>query len=161
MQEFNLKEFQSRGSIKIKLALTLWSGISWLIGSSVVPSKLRIAVLRVFGAQIARGVVLKACYVKEPWNLCIGEYSWIGRNCDFDNPGKIVIGENTCISQHCKFITGNHNYNSHNFELIVHPASIGSNCWVQAGCIFLGSFEIADSSLVNSCSIVKGKFKDE
>jgi acetyltransferase-like isoleucine patch superfamily enzyme len=56
--------------------------------------------LRLFGAKIGQGVVLKpSINVKYPWHLEIGNYSWIGEGAWFDSLAPIRIGSNCCISQ--------------------------------------------------------------
>jgi putative colanic acid biosynthesis acetyltransferase WcaF len=37
--------------------------------------------------------------VKYPWNLTVGEYSWIGEGAWLDSLAPITIGSNVCISQ--------------------------------------------------------------
>ena len=42
--------------------------------------------LRLFGAKIGKGVVIKPCVnIKYPWKLRIGNYVWIGENVWIDN----------------------------------------------------------------------------
>ena len=42
--------------------------------------------LRLFGAKIGKGVVIKpSVNIKYPWRLKIGDYSWIGENVWIDN----------------------------------------------------------------------------
>ena len=58
----------------------------WLVANRVFlltwfpwPSPVKAGVLRAFGARVGAGVVLKnRINVKYPWNLSIGDDSWIG-----------------------------------------------------------------------------------
>src|SRR5690348_15095851 len=63
-----------------KLTEALWLLASALFVQSPVPgSRLRIWLLRAFGATIGEGVVVKPrVTVKFPWRLSIGSHSWIG-----------------------------------------------------------------------------------
>ena len=65
-----------------------------------VPNSLRLAVLRVFGAQIGRGVLMRPrVRVTSPARLAIGEDSWIGEGVTLDGAGSIRIGANVVLSQ--------------------------------------------------------------
>jgi len=63
-------------------------------------SGLKCSVLRLFGAEIASGVVIKPCVlIKYPWFLKIGKNSWVGEKAWIDNLAQVTIGENVSISQ--------------------------------------------------------------
>lgn len=92
--------------------------------------------LKLFGANIARGVIIKPrVNIKYPWNLSIGENSWIGEGVWLDSLGKISIGNNCCISQGAMLITGNHNYKKTSFDLIVKEIVLEDGVWIGAGSI--------------------------
>ncbi|UCZ89431.1 acetyltransferase [Gordonia sp. WA4-43] len=70
------------------------------IGWVFVPNSLRLAALRVFGAQIGRGVLMRPrVRVTSPARLAIGEDSWIGEGVTLDGSGSIRIGANVVLSQ--------------------------------------------------------------
>jgi putative colanic acid biosynthesis acetyltransferase WcaF len=47
---------------------------------------LKIKLLRLFGAKIGKGVIIKpSVNIKYPWRLKIGNYTWIGENVWIDN----------------------------------------------------------------------------
>ena len=96
-------------------------------------SGLRCHLLRVFGAKIGKGVVIKpGVNIKYPWRLKIGDYSWIGEDVWIDNLEDITIGHNCCISQGAMLLCGNHNYELHTFDLIVKPIVIEDGAWIGA-----------------------------
>ena len=89
--------------------------------------------LRLFGAKIASGVVIKPCVsVKYPWKLSIGANSWIGENVWVDNLDEITIGKNCCISQGTMLLCGNHNYKKETFDLMIGPIKIEDGVWLGA-----------------------------
>ena len=157
MQKFKLNNFLSPRSRLYSLALTMWAIPSFIISMSIIPSAIRVIILRLFGAKIGSKVVMKSCFIKEPWNLRVADNSWIGRNCDIDNPGMVLIGRNTCVSQHCKIVTGSHDYKKTGFDLLVFSGSIGNNCWIQTNCTLIGAFCISDNTIVRSNELVIGK----
>ena len=97
---------------------------------------LRKAVLRLFGAKIGKGVVVKPrVQVKFPWNLSIGDNCWIGEAVWIENQGKVVIGANCCLSQGAVIMTGNHNYKKTTFDLIVKPVTLEEGVWLGSHCM--------------------------
>ena len=143
-----------------------WVVFSGLIFSSWFPgSGWRVFFLRLFGAKIGRGVVIKPhVRIKFPWRLVIGDYSWIGESAWIDNLDMVVIGSHTCISQGAYLCTGSHNWKSEKFELTVRPISIGSHSWICAyskislgvtigDCCFVGFGKICTKSMANGSEL--------
>lgn len=96
-------------------------------------SGIKVHVLRAFGAKIGKGVVIKPCVnVKYPWNLEVGDYTWIGENVWIDNLVKVRIGSNVCISQGALLLCGNHNYKKPTFDLMVGEITLEDGAWVGA-----------------------------
>ena len=94
-------------------------------------SGLKIFVLKLFGAKIGKGVVIKPMVsVKYPWKLKVGDYSWIGEKVWIDNLEEVTIGENVCISQGAMLLCGNHNYKFPSFDLIVKPIVLEDGVWI-------------------------------
>ena len=88
-------------------------------------SVIKVRLLRLFGAKIGKGVVIKpGVNIKYPWNLSIGDYSWIGENVWIDNLAKVKIGNNVCVSQGAMLLCGNHDYKRPTFDLMVKPIVI-------------------------------------
>jgi putative colanic acid biosynthesis acetyltransferase WcaF len=96
-------------------------------------SSVRIFLLRLFGANIGKGVVIKpSINVKYPWKLSIGDYSWIGENVWIDNLGEVTIGANVCVSQGALLLCGNHHYKKTTFDLIVGKIVLEDGVWIGA-----------------------------
>lgn len=96
-------------------------------------SGLKVLLLRLFGARVGKGVVIKpAVNIKYPWRLRIGDHSWIGENVWIDNLVTVDVGSNVCISQGALLLTGNHNYKSKSFDLITGPIVLKDGAWVGA-----------------------------
>lgn len=102
--------------------------------ASVRPgARLRIAVLRAFGARIGIGVVIKpSVKVKFPWRLTIGAHSWIGEEVWIDNLAEVAIGAHCCISHGAYLCTGSHDWSKPGFDLITRPIEIGDEAWICA-----------------------------
>lgn len=92
--------------------------------------------LRLFGAHIGKAVVIKPCVnIKYPWNLRIGDYTWIGEGVWIDNLVMVNIGANVCLSQNALLLTGSHDYKKSNFNLITGPITLADGVWIGAGAI--------------------------
>ena len=96
-------------------------------------SPLKCFLLRLFGADISKRVVIKPCVlIKYPWFLKIGENTWIGEKVWIDNLAEVNIGANVSISQGAMLLTGNHNYKKPAFDLEVYPITIHDGAWIGA-----------------------------
>ena len=101
---------------------------SWIISSSI-----KIFWLKLFGAQIGKGVVIKPnVNIKFPWKLNIGNYCWIGQNVWIVNLDKVTLEDNVCVSQGAMLMCGNHNYKSTSFDLMIAPIYIENGSWIGA-----------------------------
>jgi putative colanic acid biosynthesis acetyltransferase WcaF len=121
-----------RGASRIKEILWLFCG-GLLVTSWIPGSAWRINLLRLFGAQIGRGVVIKQKFrVTFPWRMVVGDYCWIGEGVWFDNLSEIRLGSHVCISQGAYLCTGSHDWSKQGFDLIVKPINIESQSWISA-----------------------------
>ncbi|HEV7379092.1 MAG TPA: WcaF family extracellular polysaccharide biosynthesis acetyltransferase [Dyadobacter sp.] len=98
-----------------------------------VPMFLKRLLLKTFGAKIGQNVVLKPkVNIKYPWFLSVGDDTWIGEKVWIDNLTMVNIGSNVCLSQGCMLLTGNHDFTSARFDLIVKPITLGNGVWIGA-----------------------------
>jgi putative colanic acid biosynthesis acetyltransferase WcaF len=118
---------------KIKIILWFFFNACYLKNKYNPSSGLKKIVLRLFGAKIGLGVVLKpSISVKYPWKLTIGNHVWIGENVWIDNLDEVIIGDNVCLSQGAMLLCGNHNYKKSSFDLIVGPITLEDGVWIGA-----------------------------
>ena len=103
---FELKNFKKRKiSLLHFLRISLWYLLNNILVYSFIPSsKMRIFLLRMFGASIGSGVVIHPyTNFKYAWKVEIGDDSWIGARTWVDSISKVKIGKNCCISQEVYF----------------------------------------------------------
>ncbi|MGC8886308.1 MAG: WcaF family extracellular polysaccharide biosynthesis acetyltransferase [Verrucomicrobiia bacterium] len=147
-------EWYKPGSI-IKRALWYIANILFFKSSVPYPSKIKVALLRIFGAKVGNGVVIKSSVnIKYPWFLEIGNNSWIGEEVWIDNLTDVKIGNNVCISQGVYLCTGNHNYKKVTFDLIVKPIIIEDGVWVGAKAIVCPGVTLKSHSVITAGSVV-------
>lgn len=117
------------------LRRTLWylTNVVFIINPLNPISGLKILLLRIFGAQVGKKVVIKpGVNIKYPWKLSIGNHTWIGENVWIDSLDHVTIGDNVCVSQGAMLLTGNHNYTRETFDLIVAPIVLEQGVWIGA-----------------------------
>ena len=131
LTSFSNKDYQP-GSVVKRLIWYLVNRI-FIHTSIPFPSTFKSSILRLLGAKIGEGLVLKPkVNIKYPWFLEIGDYVWIGEDVWIDNLEEIIIGSNVCISQGAMLLTGNHNYKKSSFDLITGEISLEDGVWIGA-----------------------------
>lgn len=139
------------------LVRILWYFINALFfRSSLNPSSgIKVFFLRLFGAKVGTGVVIKpSVNIKYPWKLEIGNHSWVGENAWLDTLAPITIGNNCCISQAAYLCTGNHNWTDPAFGLIVKPILLEDGSWVGAGALILPGVTLKNHSIVAAGAVI-------
>lgn len=140
----------------------LWYFTNLLIfNSSWLPNKfMKASVLKLFGANIGKGVVIKpAVNIKYPWKLSIGDYTWIGEGVWIDNLDQVTIGANCCISQGAMLLCGNHDYTKPTFDLVTKPITLENGVWIGAKAVVLPG-TIAKSHAILSVASVSPKIME-
>lgn len=133
----------------------------WLFVSAIffrhplpVPSVIKVFILRLFGAKISHGVVIKpSVHIKYPWKLSIGRNSWIGENVWIDNLAYVKVGDNCCLSQGSYLLTGNHDFTSRSFDLMISEINIENEVWVGAKSVVCPGVTLKQASILAVGSI--------
>jgi len=138
----------------------LWQ-IAWQASSSMlvmpwfVPVRMRIRVLRFFGAQIGEGVNLRSgVRIHWPWKLSIGDNSWIGERVWILNLEPVHIGHDVCVSQDVLLCTGSHDRRSPTFEFDNAPIIVEDEAWIAARATVLRGVTIGKQAIVGATALV-------
>jgi putative colanic acid biosynthesis acetyltransferase WcaF len=147
LDQFNNSAFD-RG--RSPLVEALWLLAQAIFVSSSIPGRWhRVTLLRLFGAKIGRGVVIKPrVRVKFPWRLEIGDFSWIGEDAWIDNLAKVTIGSHSCVSQGVYLCTGSHDWSAEGFDLVVAPILVGDKVWIAAKGVVGPGVEIGSGAVL-------------
>ncbi len=140
-----------------RAARLLWLLISAVFFDTWVPwpSYLKAAVLRLFGAKIGKGVVLKPhVRIKYPWRLSIGDDCWIGEGVWIDNLAQVSLGNDVCLSQRCMIETGNHDWSDPRFGLIVRGVVIADGAWAAVGSLLLPGSRLEAQAVLGAESVL-------
>ncbi len=156
-----LKNFKSSRDHKLT-TITFWWLISNLIFvNALTPNSLRRMILRIFGATVGTGVVIRrGVRVHFPWNLTIGDDCWIGEEVWFINHEKIIIGSDVCISQRSIICSGGHDYRSASLEYAHKPIEIKDGAWICLDAKVLPGVTIGECSVVSAGEIVRKSVTD-
>ena len=144
MNEKTSLENYTTGDFKIgrgKIIQLLWyiTNVLFMINPLNPMSSLKVFLLKIFGAKIGKGVVVKpGVNIKYPWKLRVGNHVWIGENVWIDNLDKVEIGNNSVLSQGAMLLCGNHNFTKSSFDLITKPIILEDGVWIGAKSIVTG-----------------------
>lgn len=158
MQQTDLSLYKNRayqpGANGLKRLLWFYTN-ALIFKTSMLPvNTVKIGLLRLFGAGVAKGVVIKpGVNIKYPWNLNIGPNAWIGENVWIDSLVLITIGANACLSQGAMLLTGSHNYKKNTFNLITGPIVLAEGVWIGAGAIVNQGVVAASHAVLTAGSV--------
>ncbi len=136
---------------------TLWHFVNALVMQNHLNpfSITKIIALRIFGARIGKGVILKpGINIKYPWNLDVGDHTWIGENAWLDSLAPIIIKSHVCISQGAYLCTGNHDWKDPRFGLIVKPIIIEEGAWIGSHAMVMHGVTVGSHSVITAGSVV-------
>ena len=154
LSKFNNAWYQPGRGLLIRL---LWIFLSALFVQCAwnPSSAFRVMLLRLFGAQVGQGVVIKpGVQVKYPWRLEVGDHVWIGEGAWIDNLADVKIGSHSCLSQGCYLLTGNHDYRSTAFDLRVGAIVLEDGAWVGAKAIVCPGVTVGEEAVLAVGSVL-------
>lgn len=133
----------------------------WLVQAISFPLSLhnfnsfRCFLLRLFGAKIGKGVVIRpSSRFLFPWKVEIGDHSWIGDEVVFYSLDRITVGSHSVISQKTYLCTGSHDISDRSFGLITAPIFIGNGTWIATDCFVAAGVSIGSNSVIGARSNV-------
>lgn len=140
-----------------KWVIFLW----WLVQAIAFPLTPHSAhaprrwLLRQFGATIGTGVVIRpSARFTYPWNVTIGDYSWIGEAVVFYSLVPIRVGSHCVISQKTYLCTGSHDPHDPAFRLQTGAIAIGNGAWVATDCFVAPGVTIGANAVIGTRSTV-------
>ncbi|MDJ0922060.1 MAG: WcaF family extracellular polysaccharide biosynthesis acetyltransferase [Henriciella sp.] len=147
LETFDNSDFKRGRSLVVEL---VWIVVSVLLFRSPLPgSGWRRSLLRLFGAKISDGVVIKPnVRIKFPWRLSVGAHSWIGEDVWIDNLAMVTIGESACLSQAAYLCTGSHDWAIESFDLITEPITLEDKSWVAAKAVVAPGVTIKEGAVL-------------
>ncbi|MBW4652409.1 MAG: hormogonium polysaccharide biosynthesis acetyltransferase HpsU [Kaiparowitsia implicata GSE-PSE-MK54-09C] len=137
--------------------ILLW----WLVQAIAFPvtlhsmNGLRCNLLRLFGATIGRGVIIRpTARFTYPWKVTIGDYSWIGDDVVFYSLDTIQVGTHCVVSQKAYLCTGTHDIQDSAFGLVTGAIAIGNGAWLATDCFISPGVYIGSNAVIGARSMV-------
>lgn len=150
---FSVGDYRPGGNA---ISRVLWHFCGYRIvrSQTLVSYRLKAAVLRLFGAEIGKGVVIKpGVRVKYPWRLKVGDHVWLGEDAWIDNIEDVAISSHACISQGAYLCTGNHDWKKESFDYRLAPITIGTGAWVGAKSVVAPGAMVGAGAILTAGSV--------
>lgn len=159
LKKVNNASFKTTISInasKPKQLLWYFINIFFFKNSLNISSGLKVFLLKLFGAKIGVGVVVKpSVNIKYPWKLIVGNNSWIGEAVWIDNLSDVIIGESVTISQGALLLTGSHDHTKETFDFVSFPIVLEDGAWVGAKAVVFGGVTCCTHSILGINSVAE------
>ncbi len=144
-------------SLKNRLGRAIWN-VASLVLFRFSPRPLhawRRAVLRIFGAKIAKGChIYPGAIIWAPWNLVCHEEAGVANGAILYNQALITLGKRCVVSQGAHLCCGTHDYESPRFELFAKPITVGDHAWLATECFIHPGVNIGEGAVVGARSVV-------
>lgn len=152
---FDASQSLNRGGSKFKELIWYLAKMLFFLSAIPFPSSFKSTVLRLFGAKVGKGLVIKPrVNIHFPWKLTIGNDVWIGEEAFLLNFEPLTIGNNVCISQRAFLCGGNHDYRDPSMGYRNGPITLMDGSWVGAS-VFVGpNVVIGIDSVLSAGSVV-------
>lgn len=133
----------------------------WLVQATLFRCSPQVAyawrrgLLRLFGAKIGKGVLIRSTVeITYPWKLSIGDWSWIGDSVTLYTLGQITVGDNVVVSQNSYICSASHDYTTPSFEIFSRPVFIESEVWLASEVFVSPGVRIRHGAVVGARSVV-------
>jgi putative colanic acid biosynthesis acetyltransferase WcaF len=144
------------GASRFKQLAWYFVNILFFKNSCNVFSTLKVVLLRLFGARLGRGVMIKpAVNIKFPWKLQVGDHSWIGEEVWIDNLSDVIIGRSVTLSQGCLLLTGTHDHTQTSFDFMAYPIVLEDGVWIGAKAVVSGGTICRSHSILGINSVAE------
>jgi putative colanic acid biosynthesis acetyltransferase WcaF len=144
-----------RGASKLTEALWILCKCVFFLNPFPWPSSLRVRLLRLFGAKIGRGVVIRSgVNVTFPWRFTTGDHVWIGDEVLILTLAPVTIGSQVCISQRAYLCTGSHDWRRETFDLQTRSIVVEDSVWISSQAFIGPGLRIGNDSVIGAGAIV-------
>lgn len=145
--------FRGRSALMVQL----W----WIVQASLfawspqILYKWRVFLLRLFGAKIGKGVLIRSsAKITYPWKLTIGDYVWVGDDTTIYNLADITIGSHVALAHRVYLCTGMHDISKIGFDIFALPITLENEVWLPNDVFVAPGVTIGRGSIVGARSTV-------
>jgi maltose O-acetyltransferase len=130
--------------------------LNGVVGTTLVPPPLRVALLRRLGFALGRGVSIRAgCFFGG--RVAIGDGSFVNYGCFFDASAPISVGSGCRLGMGVTLATSTHELGpatARAGRVTASPISIGDGCWLGAKATVLPGVTIGNGVVVAAGAVV-------
>jgi len=157
LAQFNSSVGLERGAGKPKEILWYLVKVIFFLSALPYPNGLKCSLLRVFGAKVGSGVIIKPrVNIHFPWKLNIGNDVWIGEEAFLLNFELLTVGNNVCISQRAFLCGGNHDFRIPEMPYRNGPITLMDGVWIGASVFVSPGVIVGTDSVVTAGSVITG-----
>lgn len=130
--------------------------LNWLVGSWLVPERLRWRLLRRWGAGVEPCTISGGCWFGGR-DVSIGYGSYVNYGLFVDTSAPVSIGARCHLAQRVTMVTSSHRLGGHDQRAgaaSAAPIVIGDGCWIGAGAVILGGVTVGDGAVVAAGAVV-------
>lgn len=150
-----------RVPVGVKLRRVVWNVASAVLFRPFVTplfAKWRIAILKLFGAEVAwDSNVYASARIWAPWRLRMGRRSCLGPGVTCYNQDWVVLEDDVVVSQHAYLCTAGHDVDVRNTaerSLVTSPIVLRAESWVGARSFIGMGVEVGEGSIVGATASV-------
>ena len=144
-----------RGASRLKEGLWVLCKCVFFLNPFPWASSLRVGLLRLFGARIGAGVVIRSgVNISFPWRFTAGDHVWIGEEVYILSLAPVTLGTHVCISQRAFFCTGSHAWRRETFDLQTRAIEVEDSVWISAQAFIGPGTRIGRNSVIGAGAVV-------
>ncbi|WP_121967647.1 hormogonium polysaccharide biosynthesis acetyltransferase HpsU [Leptolyngbya sp. BC1307] len=154
LSRYHQPGYEAGGS---RVKMLVW----WLVQAVIFPLTphtahgIRCWLLRLFGAKIGQQVMIRpTARFTYPWNVEIGDCSWVGDDAVLYSLAPIRLGRHCVISQKSYLCTGSHDISDPRFGLMTGEIVIENGVWVATDCFVGPAVRIGANAVIGARSTV-------
>ena len=148
------------GAGKLKQFAWYFTNILFLKNSFNISSGIKTFLLKLFGAKIGKGVIIKpSVNIKYPWKLQIGNNVWIGEEVWIDNLSNVLIGDSVTLSQGAMILTGSHDHTKETFDFISLPVLVEEGAWIGARAVVHGGVTVGSHAILGINAVAENNMQ--
>ncbi len=144
-----------RGANRLKEALWVLCKCVFFLNPFPWPSSLRVGLLRLFGADVGSGVVIRSgVNITFPWRFETGSHVWIGDEVYILSLARVKLGSHVCLSQRAFLCTGSHDWRRETFDLQTRSITVEDSVWISAQAFVGPGVQIGKNSVIGAGTVV-------
>jgi putative colanic acid biosynthesis acetyltransferase WcaF len=153
LRSFTLAGYDKGRGIAVQ---ALWFAVlNTLFMAWFCPARLRVALLRAFGAKIGTGVLIRhRVRVLWPWKLTVGDHTWIGEGVWLLNLEPVTVGAHVCLSQEAMLCAGSHDHRAADFRYRNAPITVEDGAWIAARATVLAGVTVGRHAVVAAGTVL-------